>query len=67
MSGSSSIAADLTPRMFLQISLREIDRRLAGFDSDLLRPRFVPVLAGSAWRSLGIVSRGAKKPRATIS
>jgi hypothetical protein len=34
---------------------------------DLLRPRFVPVLAGLAWRSLGIVTRGAKKPRATMS
>jgi hypothetical protein len=66
-SGSSRITADLTPRTLLQICLRENDRRLAGFDSDLLRPRFVPVLAGLAWRSLGIVSRGAQKPCAMMS
>jgi hypothetical protein len=67
MSGSSRITADLTPRTLLQICLRENDRRLAGFGSDLLRPHFVPVLAGLAWRSLGIVSRGAQKPCATMS
>lgn len=65
MSGSSRIAEDLTPRAFLQICLRENDRRLAGFDSDLLRPHFVPVPVGLAWHSLGVLSRGAKGPRAT--
>jgi hypothetical protein len=34
---------------------------------DLLRPRFVPLLAGLALRSLRIVSRHAKKPCATMS
>ena len=66
MSGSSRITADLTARRFLQICLRENNRGLAGFDRDLLRPRFVPVLAGLAWRGLAVVSRSAKKPRATM-
>jgi hypothetical protein len=52
MSGSSSVTAYLTPKTFLGVCLSENARRLAGFDSGLLRPRFVPTLAGLALRGL---------------
>lgn len=67
MSGSSRITVDLTPRIYLQVCLRENDRRLAQFDRELLRPRFVPLLAVSPWRSLRMVSRGAERQCATMS
>lgn len=60
MSSSSSVTVDLTPKAFLRLCLRENDRRLAGFDSGLLRPRFVPALAGLALRSLSVFPRRAK-------
>jgi hypothetical protein len=60
MSASSSIRVDLTPKTFLRLCLRENDRRLAGFDGGLLRPRFVPALARLALRSLSPFARRAK-------
>jgi hypothetical protein len=61
MSSSSSVTVDLTPQTFLHVCLRENDRRLAGFDGGLLRPRFVPALAGLALRSLRLLPRRAKR------
>jgi len=54
VSGSSSVTVDLTPKTFLRVCLSENARRLAGFDSNLLRPRFVPALAGLMLRSLSL-------------
>jgi hypothetical protein len=34
-----------SPRQFLQVCLRENDRRLAPYDPRLLRPTFVPAIA----------------------
>jgi hypothetical protein len=55
MSSSSRITVDLRPKTFLALCLRENARRLAGFNGGLLRPRFVPALAGLALRSLSLV------------
>jgi hypothetical protein len=57
MSGSGSVTVDFTLNAFLQHCLRENDQRLAGFASDLLRPRFVPTLSALALRGLRLLSR----------
>jgi hypothetical protein len=55
ISGSSSVTVDFSPKSFLGLCLSENARRLAGFDSGLLRPRLVPALAGLALRGLSLV------------
>jgi hypothetical protein len=55
MRGSSSVTVELTPKTFLGVCLSENARRLAGFNSGLLRPRFVPAMAGLALRSLSLI------------
>jgi hypothetical protein len=55
MSGSTSIAIDLSPKAFLRACLSENARRLEGFDSGLLRPRFVPALASLVLRGLSLI------------
>jgi hypothetical protein len=59
MSSSSAITIDLTPKAFLGVCLGENARRLAGFDSGLLRPRFVPALARLALRGLSLIPHRA--------
>lgn len=43
---------DITPREFLELCLRENERRLAPYDPRLLRPRFVPSAARAALAAL---------------
>ena len=45
VTGAASFVDNLTPRLVLETSLAENERRLAGFDRDLLRPNFVPRVA----------------------
>ncbi|MCO8649407.1 ferritin-like domain-containing protein, partial [Burkholderia multivorans] len=42
----------LNPRELLELCLTENDRRMAGYDTRLLRPMFVPRLARFALRFL---------------
>lgn len=44
-SGAGAVAIGVRPDEFLSTCLRENKRRLAGFDTRLLRPRLVPALA----------------------
>ena len=44
MTGSASVGAQLKPRDLLDLCLAENDRRMAGYDSRLLRPTTVPRL-----------------------
>jgi hypothetical protein len=62
LSGSSSVAVDLAPTALLATCLAENARRMAAFDADLLRPRFVPTLASLALRSLTIFLRRQRQP-----
>jgi len=50
--GRDTVGIDLSPRQFLQLCLAENDRRLAGYDRRLLRPRIMPALARLACRFL---------------
>ncbi len=45
LSGSSAIGADLKPRDMIELCLAENDRRMAGYDTRLLRPTLIPRLA----------------------
>jgi hypothetical protein len=50
--GGESLGIDLAPRSFLALCLAENDRRLAGYDRRLLRPRIMPGVARLAIRLL---------------
>ncbi|MGH7964265.1 MAG: ferritin-like domain-containing protein [Candidatus Binatia bacterium] len=50
--GHEAVKTDLSPRAFLELCLRENDRRLGAYDARLLRPRLVPTLARSLCRLL---------------
>ena len=45
MTGHEALDIDISPRTFLDICLRENERRLGLYDRRLLRPRIVPTLA----------------------
>ncbi len=47
-----SFAVDLSPRGFFALCLAENDRRMAGYDQRLLRPRFMPSFIGLLCRLL---------------
>jgi hypothetical protein len=50
--GGESLGIDLAPASFLQLCLAENERRLAAYDSRLLRPRIMPGVARLAIRLL---------------
>jgi hypothetical protein len=52
MKGHEAITADLSARDFLQLCLRENERRLNCYDRRLLRPHLVPTLAKALCRVL---------------
>jgi hypothetical protein len=52
VTGSKSIGVDLDPAELMDICLAENDRRLAGYDSRLLRPSTVPRLVRLARRTI---------------
>jgi len=52
MKGHQTMQADLSPRRFLELCLRENERRLGQYDRRLLRPRLVPTLAQGLCRVL---------------
>jgi hypothetical protein len=52
MMGSHSAFGELSARSFLEVCLAENDRRLAGYDARLPRPRLVPAAVRLALRFL---------------
>jgi hypothetical protein len=52
VAGSEQIGLSLSPRELLDLCLAENDRRMAGYDPRLLRPRLVPALVRSVRRWL---------------
>ncbi|MGO8737877.1 hypothetical protein [Rhodoblastus sp.] len=50
MQGSSAIGVDLSPAELIDLCLAENDRRMAGYDQRLLRPKLAPSLARFARR-----------------
>ena len=52
MQGSSSVGVELSPAELIELCLVENERRMAGYDERLLRPRPVPTLARFALRFL---------------
>ncbi len=54
-SGATAVTGQLTARTFLETCLHENARRLAAFDSRLLRPRLVPALARMALRGFAAI------------
>ncbi len=52
VTGSASVGVEVTTAELLKICLDENDRRLAGYDPRLLRPKLVPRLVRLAWRLL---------------
>ncbi|MDB5977434.1 MAG: hypothetical protein JWR07_4194 [Nevskia sp.] len=52
MSGSGAVGIELKPRELMELCLAENDRRMAGYDSRLLRPMAVPRLARLARKLL---------------
>ena len=53
VTGSSAVGNDVTAAELMEICLAENDRRLAGYDTRLLRPRMVPGLVRFARRFMG--------------
>ena len=51
--GHESMDIEISPRGFMDLCVAENDRRLAGYDSRLLRPRLVPGLVRGFRRFLG--------------
>lgn len=58
VTSGEQLGIDLSPRELLALCLTENDRRMAGYDQRLLRPRIVPRLARVA---LWLLSRGARR------
>ena len=52
MKSSESMQLDISPRAFIELCLRENERRLSPYDRRLLRPRFVPAVARAISRIL---------------
>jgi hypothetical protein len=52
MKGHQAIAADITPRRFLELCLAENAQRLDRYDARLIRPRLVPTIAKALCRIL---------------
>jgi hypothetical protein len=50
--GGSAIGIDIDPRRFLELCLRENERRMSRYDPRLLRPRIMPAAARLAMRLL---------------
>jgi hypothetical protein len=50
MNGASAVGVDLSPAQLIDLCLVENDRRMAGYDQRLLRPKITPTLAGFARR-----------------
>lgn len=48
MTGSSAVSGEQSPRTIIDLCLKENERRMAGYDRRLLRPRTVPALARAA-------------------
>jgi hypothetical protein len=53
MTGSKSVGVEVSAGELMDICLAENDRRLAGYDTNLLRPTFVPRMARLARRFMG--------------
>jgi hypothetical protein len=52
MQGTGAVGIELSPAELIDLCLVENDRRMAGYDERLLRPRLVPALARFARRFL---------------
>jgi hypothetical protein len=52
MQGTGAVGIELSPAQLIDLCLVENDRRMAGYDERLLRPRLVPALARFARRFL---------------
>jgi len=61
VTGAKSVGMDIGVAQLMDICLAENDRRLAGYDRRLLRPRFVPAMVRLARRFMG---RGREQPLA---
>jgi hypothetical protein len=59
LTGAGQMGIDLEPRQLIELCLGENDRRMAGYDRRLLRPRVMPALARLA---LAFLRRGARAP-----
>jgi len=62
VTGSKSVGVDASPAELMDICLAENDRRLAGYDPRLLRPRFVPAMVRLARRFMGKAKAGTAVP-----
>jgi hypothetical protein len=52
MQGSGAVGIELSPGALIDLCLIENERRMAGYDQRLLRPRLVPVLCRFARKFL---------------
>jgi len=64
--GSAEILAGVTPKMFLEIGLRENRAMLARLDRRLLRPRLIPRLATAALLALRMLPPLEAKPASAV-
>ena len=61
--GAKTFVSDLTPTLFLSTCVRENERRLAKFDSRLLRPRLGPALAKFGLAGLSLLPPYGRPPK----
>ncbi len=65
VTGASTFMNDLTPELFLSMTLQENARRMSAFDRRLLQPKLLPRLSAIALRILRILPQ--RQPSAKIS
>jgi hypothetical protein len=63
VTGASTFMNDLTPELFLLMTLQENARRMSAFDRRLLQPKLLPRLRRSRFASSGYYLNGNLVPK----
>jgi hypothetical protein len=65
--GVKAFTLNLTVDRFLEVCIQENLNRMSKYDSQLLRPEFLPVLTEVAYRSLKLLPKRKSSPVADVA